>query len=119
MKNDFVTVQGNQKEFKLKKLEYARWLCLIEAIDVVQKKADELKSDMINDDFWVKPLAFQKYIDQRLETMILDVDREEFNMSMSAAIEANKGVVAPVIDADPQEIEEDVEPDLEELEVAV
>ena len=116
MNNDFVTVAGTN--IKLKKIEYARWLCLIEAIDVVQKKADELKSDLINDDFWVKPLAFQKYIDQRLETMLLDVDREEFNMSMSAAIEANKGLVVVNNEPDePVESEEEIEPDLAELEL--
>ena len=70
---------------------------------------------MINDDFWVKPLAFQKYIDQRLETMVLDVDREEFNMSMTAAIEANK-VVSSIEEEDENEVE-DVEPDVSDLEL--
>ena len=111
MKNDFVTVQGNQKEFKLKKLEYARWLCLIEAIDVVQRKADELKSDMINDDFWVKPLAFQKYIDNRLETMILDIDREEFNLSVRESLQINKETLQTL---SKENINEEVEEDVEE-----
>ena len=114
MNNEFVTVKSKEKEFQLKKIEYARWLCLIEAIDVVQRKAEELKSDMINDDFWVKPLAFQKYIDQRLETMVLDVDREEFNMSMTAAIEANK--VVSSIEEEENEVE-DVEPNVSDLEL--
>ena len=116
MNNDFIVVKGT-KEFKLKKVEYARWLCLIEAIDVVQRKADELRSDMINDDFWVKPLAFQKYIDQRLETMVLDVDREEFNMTMAAAIEANKDIRPIIVDESIVQEEEDIECDIPELEL--
>jgi len=95
MNNNLVTVQCKTKEHKMGKVEYARWLCLIEAIDLVERKAEELKTDMVSDDFWVKPLAFQKYIDQRLETMILDVDREEFNIGINASIAANKHLFKP------------------------
>lgn len=72
-----IEIQSKDKKHNLKKDEYARWLCLIEAIDLVERKAAELKQDISSDDSWVKPLAFQKYIEQRFETMILDVNREE------------------------------------------
>ena len=84
--NDAINIQTKTKTYTLKKEEYARWLCLIEAIDLVERKAVELKTDIISDDFWVKPLAFQKYIEQRIETMILDVGREEFNLDIKTAI---------------------------------
>lgn len=115
--SDIITVKcGDDKSFDMKKIEYARWLCLIEAIDLIEKKAQDLKADLIADDFWVKPLAFQKYIDQRLETMIIDVDREEFNMSTVESIKANKSIIPVSTDAqDESEIEEDVEPSEEEL----
>jgi hypothetical protein len=100
--SEFVNVECKQKTFNLKKEEYARWLCLIEAIDLIERKAAELKTDMISDDFWVKPLAFQKYIEQRLETMILDVDREEFKRDIILTS------IPKFVEKDEQ-VEEDVE----------
>lgn len=81
-----VAVETRDKTQYLKKTEYARWLCLLEAMDLIEQKGKELKMDMTGDDFWVKPLAFQKYIDQRLETMLLDVEREEFKRGLDSGI---------------------------------
>lgn len=121
MNTEFITVQSKTKEHKLSKVEYARWLCLIEAIDLIEKKAQDLKSDMVSDDFWIKPLAFQKYIDQRFETMVLDVDREEFNMSIDTSITNNKHLFKPVVeepvDAATEEEADEVEPAFEEVAV--
>jgi len=103
---EIVKIQGSTKSFDMKKEEYARWLCLIEAIDLVERKAAELKTDMISDDFWVKPLAFQKYIEQRLETMILDVEREEFKKDIILTS------IPKFVDKDEPVVEEDVEPEL-------
>jgi len=111
--NDTIQITGDKQTFNMKKLEYARWLCLIEAIDLVERKAQELKTDMISDDFWVKPLAFQKYIDQRLETMIIDVDREEFNIPTSLSIESNKNIIKSTVLVDKEETEEIVDEDTE------
>ena len=112
MNNEFITINGSKGEIKLRKVEYARWLCLIEAIDLVERKASDLKADMISDDFWIKPLAFQKYIDQRLETMIIDVDREEFNVSLERSIAANKDLFKPTDEY--VEIEAETEEEIEE-----
>ena len=84
--NETVTVETKNGSQQLKKIEYARWLCLLEAMDLIEQKGKELKMDMTTDDFWVKPLAFQKYIDQRLETMLLDVEREEFKRGLDSGI---------------------------------
>jgi hypothetical protein len=81
MKNEF-TVNCKSKSHVLKKEEYARWFCLIEAIELVNTKASELNTDLNKDDFWLKPLAFQKYIESRFETMLLDIDREENNVDI-------------------------------------
>jgi len=81
MKNEFTVVCKN-KSHVLKKEEYARWFCLVEAIDLVNTKASELNTDLNKDDFWLKPLAFQKYIESRFETMVLDIDREENNVDI-------------------------------------
>jgi len=107
--NDIINIQCSEKTHTLKKIEYARWLCLIEAIDLIERKADELKTDLVSDDFWVKPLAFQKYIEQRLETMVIDVDREEFNIPTTVSIGLNKNIVPKVVEEEIEEAEEEVE----------
>jgi len=101
---EFINIEGKNKTFQLKKEEYARWLCLIEAIDLVERKAAELKTDMITDDFWVKPLAFQKYIEQRMETMVLDIDREEFKRDIILTS------IPKFVDTDVEVEEEDIDP---------
>lgn len=105
-----IQIQSSNKPCVLKKDEYARWLCLIEAIDLVERKAQELKQDMNNDDSWVKPLAFQKYIEQRFETMVLDINREESFKSEPIVYVEKEEVVEDNI--------EDEIPSVEELELA-
>jgi len=74
----YVTVETKNGVRKLKAAEYARWLCLIEALDIVSKKATHFKMDLQNKDVdWVKPLAFQKYITERYESMIEEVSMNE------------------------------------------
>lgn len=55
--------------------EMARWACLLEGIEYVSNKCDELKIDSKSNE-WVKPLAFQKYIDERFEAMKHDLTVE-------------------------------------------
>lgn len=75
------TVSKRTLEVKLKdrtealSLEtYSRWLCLIEAIDLVCNKAKQMKIDTNNSMDWIKPLAFQKYIDERFESMVDEIE---------------------------------------------
>jgi len=51
----------------------ARWLLLMESIDIIEKSAE--KMDINLDDYkqWVKPLAMQKYINERTQSMVADV----------------------------------------------
>ena len=73
-----ITVQTSKASHKLKAEEYARWLCLIEALEIISKKAEQFKVDLYNKDVdWVKPLAFQKYIAERFESMIDEVSMNE------------------------------------------
>lgn len=53
---------------------YSRWLCLIEAIELVCSKAKQMKIDTANNIDWIKPLAFQKYIEERIESMVDEVE---------------------------------------------
>ncbi len=52
--------------------EFVRWCCLIEAVQVVDNQQDV---DTTNDK-WIKPLAFQKYIDERYHSMKHDLKVE-------------------------------------------
>lgn len=51
--------------------EISRWMSLIEAVDIIDTKSRQLgiKGKGIN---WVKPIALQKYIDERTESMLFE-----------------------------------------------
>lgn len=104
--NNTVTFQTTTKEYNMRVEEYARWLCLVEALDLIESKAATLKQDLTNDDFWVKPLAFQKYIEQRLETMLLDISREEgikITTTLPPAQQPTTNVTQEEVDDEPTE----------------
>ncbi len=56
---------------------YARWMCLMEAIDVIDKTAKVHNIDLDKRTDWIKPLAIQKYINERYPGMLHDVRVEE------------------------------------------
>jgi hypothetical protein len=53
--------------------EFARWACLAEAFIFIENKAEELNINPIN---MIKPLAFEKYINERYHAMLSDVQYE-------------------------------------------
>jgi len=55
--------------------ELTRWACLLEGVEQVSNKCDQLDLDKNNTD-WIKPLAFQKYIDERFHSMKHDLTVE-------------------------------------------
>jgi len=58
--------------------EYTRWLCLMEGIELVGKRVEQLKRRSIDNDIdWIKPLAFQKYIEERFLSMKSDLEEIE------------------------------------------
>jgi len=56
--------------------ELARWACLLEGIDFISKRSGELGIEDTNLD-WIKPIALQKYIDERFEAMKHDLTVEK------------------------------------------
>ena len=61
-KINLTTRKGENIEMSV--YEMSRWFCLIEAIDIVDKKIKQSGiSTLNNDKFWVKPIPIQKYID--------------------------------------------------------
>lgn len=55
--------------------EFTRWACLLEGLDQVTKRYGELGESMDTDE-WIKPLAFQKYIEERFHSMRHDLGVE-------------------------------------------
>jgi hypothetical protein len=72
-----ITTKSNKKHI-MSVETYARWLCLVEAIEVINKKAKESKIDLDKSDTWIKPLALQKYINQRFPSLYHDFKIEEY-----------------------------------------
>ena len=58
--------------------EVARWCCLVEAVDIIDKKGSQMGIDLKKNN-WVKPIAIQKYIDERFDTMIEEIEHEKQN----------------------------------------
>ena len=55
--------------------QFVRWACLIEGVEKVSEKLEEAGVDM-NTNEWVKPLAFQKYVEERYHSMKHDLTVE-------------------------------------------
>jgi|LauGreDrversion2_6_1035139.scaffolds.fasta_scaffold16150_1 hypothetical protein len=54
----------------------ARWLALMEAIYIVGKKADDMGINIDKNVSWIKPISFQKYMDERLPSMIHEIEMD-------------------------------------------
>jgi hypothetical protein len=52
----------------------SRWLALMEGIEIIEQKAAELKVDKSEFDSLLKPLALQKYINERYNSIKLELD---------------------------------------------
>ena len=55
--------------------EFARWACLVEGIQMVDQKLLDANVPDSNTN-WIKPLAFEKYIQERFHSMLRDVEVE-------------------------------------------
>jgi hypothetical protein len=53
--------------------EMARWSILIGGVQLIEKKAKQLKIDLNKNKTWLKPLALQKYIEEETPSMIARV----------------------------------------------
>jgi hypothetical protein len=56
---------------------YSRWLCLAEALQLINQQAQKSKMDLDKTNLWIKPIALQKYINQRFPAMNHDFKVEE------------------------------------------
>lgn len=75
-----VNIKSKAKDYQMGMTEYARWLSLIEGIELVSKKAQQVRErNPSNNVDWIKPLAFQKYVTERHESMIDEIEVHEKN----------------------------------------
>lgn len=51
--------------------EMSRWCAMLEAVEVIDKKLHQLKTPGANN--WVKPIAIQKYIDEKYQDILHDM----------------------------------------------
>lgn len=100
--NTFMTFNtDNNGTIAMDKKTFTRWLCLMEAFYIIDRKAEDLGVNLVDEDI-VKPLAFEKYIQQRFESMLLDVEHDEKNNLLGQNIvqskkEVNKKLVVPTV----------------------
>ena len=50
--------------------ELARWRCLMESVSIIGEKLDKDNNSRTN---WIKPIAIQKYVDERTDSMLFDI----------------------------------------------
>tara|TARA_R110002049_G_scaffold26268_1_gene91636 strand:+ start:264 stop:527 length:264 start_codon:yes stop_codon:yes gene_type:complete len=55
--------------------EMSRWSILIQGVDLIEKKARQLKINLNKNKTWLKPLALQKYIEEETPSMIARINQ--------------------------------------------
>lgn len=60
------------KSYDMSEYEICRWMSLLEAVDIIEQKCSQLGTKGANIN-WVKPIAIQKYIDERTESMLFEI----------------------------------------------
>ena len=55
--------------------EAARWSALISGLDVITKRANQLKINLNKEKNWIKPLALQKYIEEETSVAIAEINQ--------------------------------------------
>ena len=71
------TIEINDE--KMSVYEASRWFSLLEALEFITKKANQLKVDLKGTHKWIKPIALQKYVDERTNSVIVDVEKEHLD----------------------------------------
>ena len=73
-----VIVDKTRPDLKMTLYEYTRWGAMIEAVGIIGDHIDRNTPSARKDPNWVKPIAIQKYIEERTPSMVHEnaVDRE-------------------------------------------
>ena len=71
--NKIIIERSNGIVEEMSSVSFARWACLVEALEFIQEKAEELKLDVDN---FLKQVAIEHYIEERYPAMLHDVNVE-------------------------------------------
>ena len=71
--DEAMPIEVNGEDETMTLYEVARWSCLIQGVDIINKKAQQLKINLDSTKSWVKPLALQKYIDEDTPSMVANI----------------------------------------------
>ena len=74
-KKIIVSVDEDSKVDEMSYYEFSRWLSLIEAVHVIDTKANQLNLPS-TDSSWIKPIALGKYVNERTESMLHEITNE-------------------------------------------
>jgi len=77
MKNKLIITLSNGEKVFMSEETYAKWLCLIEAMQHINNCKSKNKLNVDKNDKWIKPIEFQKYVSARFPAMLHDVKIEE------------------------------------------
>ncbi len=61
-------ISSKGEEYNMDAYEMSRWCAMLEAVEVIDKKLHQLK--IPTSDKWVKPIAIQKYVDERYQDIL-------------------------------------------------
>ena len=75
-KNRNVTLRKTSEDEETMSIyEMSRWMSLIEAVDIVSEKCKTLNMHE-KDHSWIKPIAIQKYVDERTEGILFELSNQ-------------------------------------------
>lgn len=68
-----IGITVNDKEEEMTLYTAARWLALINSLEVINTRAAQLNINLEKDTSWVKPLALQKFIDEQTPSCVAQI----------------------------------------------
>lgn len=77
MKRPSIIIKTNNGNHEMNVDEYTRWLCLVEALEVISESYKNKNEDMDKTSDWIRPIPIQKYINERFYSMRHDFIVEE------------------------------------------
>lgn len=78
MDNELILTLKNNQKFSMSLDTYAKWLCLLEAMEYINNSPSSKNLDFDRDNKWIKPIEFQKYLNARFHGMLHDLKIEEY-----------------------------------------
>ena len=75
-KKEITLKKDSEGTDKMSYYELSRWLSLIEGVEVVSKKCEQLKIPDTSS-CWIKPNALQKYVNERAPGILFEISNDD------------------------------------------